>query len=90
LIWLNWPGRAPLTPLAAAQGRDRRGARTCRNRRRGGLRNVSRAGIADATRVVRAALENVMSASSVFLLTEVVTTALPEPRPENRGVVIEP
>jgi chaperonin GroEL len=48
------------------------------------------AGIVDATKVVRIALENAVSVSSVLLLTEAVMTELPEPRSESRAADIEP
>jgi chaperonin GroEL len=40
------------------------------------------AGIVDATKVVRLALENAVSVASMLLLTEATLTELPEPKPE--------
>lgn len=40
------------------------------------------AGIVDPTKVVRVALENVVSVASVLLLTEATMTDLPEPKSE--------
>ena len=39
------------------------------------------AGIVDATKVVRVALENAVSVAGVLLLTEATMTDLPEPHP---------
>jgi len=48
------------------------------------------AGIVDATKVVRIALENAVSVSSVLLLTEAVMTELPEPKSESHAAGVEP
>jgi chaperonin GroEL len=40
------------------------------------------AGIVDATKVVRLALENAVSVAGMLLLTEATLTELPEPKPE--------
>ncbi|WP_426663879.1 chaperonin GroEL [Rhodanobacter aciditrophus] len=52
--------------------------------------DLMEAGIVDATKVVRIALENAVSVSSVLLLTEAVMTELPEPKSESRAADIEP
>lgn len=46
-------------------------------------------GIVDATKVVRIALENAVSVSSVLLLTEAVMTELPEPRTDSPAVGLQ-
>ncbi len=46
--------------------------------------DLSEAGIIDATRVVRTALENAVSVASVLLLTEATMTEIPEEKPAAR------
>jgi chaperonin GroEL len=47
------------------------------------------AGIVDATKVVRLALENAVSAAGVLLLTEATLTEIPEPKTPGGGAVEE-
>jgi chaperonin GroEL len=52
----------------------------------GTYRDLLEAGIVDATKVVRLALENAVSVASVLLLTEATLTEAPEPRSEREAV----
>ena len=49
---------------------------------RGAYVDLVDAGIIDATKVVRVALENAVSVAGVLLLTEATLTEVPEPRRE--------
>ena len=49
---------------------------------RGAWVDLLEAGIVDATKVVRLALENAVSVASVLLLTDATLVESPEPRPE--------
>ncbi len=51
--------------------------------------NLVDAGIIDATKVARLALENAVSVAGVLLLTEATLTERPEPRPEKTTPAIE-
>jgi chaperonin GroEL len=52
----------------------------------GVYKDLVEAGIVDATKVVRLALENAVSVAGVLLLTEATLTELPEPKPEQQPV----
>jgi chaperonin GroEL len=51
--------------------------------------DLLQAGIVDATKVVRLALENAVSVAGILLLTEATMTEIPEPKPAAPGAPLE-